>query len=341
MKKEKLKPVYLFYGEEEYLLDYTLKTLKETLISEFLETLNYIVMEGEEVSFDKILNACETLPFMSEKKVVIIKELPILTGKKKDSQATESIDGKVLGDYLMELANYLVLVFIVKDKDVKKSNPVYKSIKKVGDIVEFHRLKGNELSTWVENRFKCRKRKISKANVNYIIQQSLYFDSNSEKTLYDLENEIIKICNYVDINNEVTKEIIDNVMAKTLEVNIFNLLNEISNKRGENAIRIFNEMYMYNKPVLFILHMIVRQLRNLFQYKVAKAKGYSEMEILEKMKLTKFEFSKVTSQSGNFTISQLEKAMEYCLKADELIKLNSIDERLAMEMLISKLCFKI
>ncbi len=340
MKKGNMKPVYLFYGEEEYTMDYTLKALKKTFISQSLETLNYIVMEGDEVNFDRILNACETLPFMSEKKLVIVKELPLLTGKRKESQG-ESIDGKVLGDYLLDLDDYLVLVFTVKDKEVKKSNPVYKSIKKVGDIVEFNRLKGKDLSAWVENEFKCRKRSISKANANYIIQQSMYSDSNSEKSLYDLENEIIKICNYVPVNKEVTREIIDSLMAKTLEMNVFNLLNEISSKRGENAIRIFNEMYMSDKPVLFILHMIVRQLRNMLQYKVIKAKGYSDREVLEKMKLSSFEFGKVANQSGNFTISQLERAMDHCLRTDELIKLSSIDERLAMEMLISKLCFKI
>lgn len=341
MRTRELKSVYLFYGEEQYIMDYTLKALKEEFIQESLETLNYIVIEGEEASFEKVLNACETLPFMSEKKIVIIKDLFLLSSNKKDTQTAEVIGGSVLAEYLLKLGNHLVLIFIVKVKDINKSNAVYKSINKVGDVVEFHRLRGKELNIWVENRFKAYKRKISNANINYIIQQSQYNDSNSEKTLYDLENEIIKMCNYVQENGEVTKDIIDSLMAKTLEINIFNLLNEISNKRGENAIRLFSEMYMSNKPVLFILHMIVRQLRNMLQYKIYKAKGYSKKEILEKMKLSEFEFGKVSNQSSNFTITQLENAMKHCLNADEAIKLNFTDERLAMEMLITKLCFKI
>lgn len=340
IKTRELKPVYLFYGEEQYIMDYTLKLLKEEFIQESLETLNYIVIEGEEASFDKVLNACETLPFMSEKKIVIIKELPVLNNK-KDSQNAEIVDNSTLAEYLLKLDNYLILIFTIKNKEVNKSNAIYKSINKVGDIVEFHRLKGKDLSNWIENRFKAYKRKISNANINYIIQQSQYNDPNSEKTLYDLENEIIKICNYVQVNGEVTKDIIDNLMAKTLEMNVFNLLNEISNKRGENAMRIFSEMYMSNRPVLFILHMIVRQLRNMLQYKIYKSKGYSKRDTLEKMKLSEFEFNKVANQSNNFTITQLENAMKYCLHADEAIKFNYTDERLAMEMLITQLCFKI
>ncbi|HHV45694.1 MAG TPA: DNA polymerase III subunit delta [Tissierellia bacterium] len=340
LKTGKLKTVYLFYGEEQYMMDYALKSLKEEFIQESFETLNYIAIEGEEASFERVLNACETLPFMSKKKIVVIKDLPVLTGK-KDAQAAGIVDDATLAEYLLELDNYIILVFIVKNKDVNKSNRVYKSISKVGDVVEFHRLKGKELNLWVESRFKAYKRKISNANINYIIQQSQYNGYVSEKTLYDMENEIIKICNYVQINGEVTKDIIDNIMAKTLEMNVFNLLNEISNKRGENAIRLFNEMYMSNKPVLFMLNMIVRQLMNMLQYKIYKEKGYSNKDMLEMMKLSEFEFRKVANQSSNFTITQLENAMKFCLHTDESIKFNFIDERLAMEMLITKLCYKI
>ena len=232
VKSKKLKSVYLFYGEEVYLIDYAIKKLKETYISKSLEALNYKVLAGEDINFEKILNACETLPFMADKKIVIIKEFPLLKTNKMGIQNTESELGEILADYLLKLDDYIILLFIIRDKDVKKTNPIFKAIKKAGDIVEFNRLKGRELTTWVENRFKAKKRKISKENAKYIIQQSLYYDSNSNKTLYDLENEIIKICNYVNDNSEITKDIIDNVMVKTLDMNIFNLLNEISNKRG-------------------------------------------------------------------------------------------------------------
>ena len=124
-------------------------------------------------------------------------------------------------------------------------------------------------------------------------------------------------------------------------MNVFNLLNSISQKNGENALRLFDEMYMANEPVLFILHMIVRQLRNMLNIKVLKMKGYTEGEVFEKMSLSKYEFKKVSNQSNNFTISQLERAMLHCLETDRNIKSSSVDDRLALEILITNLCFKI
>ena len=344
-KDNELKPVYLFHGEEEYLIDYTMTTLKEIYIDSSFEALNYIVLDGKEIDFETILNACETLPFMTAKKIVVIKDFPLFKSKKGEDDISDEWrlppSKNPLIKYVEELEDYLCLLFVEKNNNIKKSNALYKAINKVGGVVEFTKLKGKDLDTWIENSFKKYNKKISKSDVNYFIQQSSYFDSNRSKTLYDLENEIIKISDYLSNGEEVTRQIIDLLMAKPLEMNVFNLLNSISQKDGENAIRLFNEMYMSNEPALFILHMIVRQLRNMLNYKVLRLKGYSEGDTYGKMSLSRYEYQKVSKQSNNFTIPQLERAMLYCLETDKAIKSSSVDDRLALEILLTNLCFKI
>ncbi len=66
----KLRPVYLFTGDEEYLILDVIERLKKEYIEDNFEALNYINIASKENSFDSILNACETLPFMSEKKLI-------------------------------------------------------------------------------------------------------------------------------------------------------------------------------------------------------------------------------------------------------------------------------
>lgn len=344
-KANDLKPVYLLYGQENYLIDYTLKTVKDILIDKALEPLNYIIIDGKEMDFDKIFNACETLPFMSEKKIVIVRDLPLFKSKKEmDEDLKElnisSSNNKLL-KYIEGLEDYLCLIFVEKYNTIDKRNALYKRIKKVGEAIEFTKLKGKDLDDWIQGSFKKYGKKISKANINYFIQQSSYFDSKQDKTLYDLENEIIKISNYLSDSKEATKENIDLLVTKPLEMNVFNLLNSISQKNGENALKLFNEMYMSNEPVLFILHMIVRQLRNMLNIKVLRMKGYNEGEVHGKVGLSDYEYRKVSNQSNNFTIPQLERAMLHCLETDKKIKLSSVNDRLALEILITNLCFKI
>jgi len=336
-----MKPVYLFFGQEMYLIDYMVKYVKKYFIDESLESLNYVVLEGESVELDNIIDACETLPFMSEKKVVIIKDLPQLVEGGDKLAGLKEGDIKFLSQYITKLDSYVCLIFTIKSAKIIKTSSLYKAIKKAGDIVEFNKLRGSDLNSWVEQKFNGFNKKISKANVNYFIQQSFYFDSSSNRTLYDLENEINKICNYRSGNKEITKEDIDNVMSKSLEMNIFNLLASISNRNGEEALRKFNEIYLTNEPVLRILYMIARQLRNMLNYRILKEKGYSNNDVENKMGIKPFELQKISLQSKNFTIDQLEKAMFYCLETDNRLKTSSIDERLAMEVLITNLCYKI
>src|SRR5699024_3470494 len=108
MEEEKLKPVYLFTGFEEYLIMDIIKRLEDKYISESLGALNYINISGRDKGFDNILNACETLPFMADKKLIVVRDIvEILEGEDKE------VDRK-LSSYITELDNYVILILIDK-----------------------------------------------------------------------------------------------------------------------------------------------------------------------------------------------------------------------------------
>lgn len=332
LKTKDLKPVYLFYGEEEYLIDYTLKLIKKSFVNEGLESLNHMVLNGEDLEFKTIMNACETLPFMAEKKIVIIKDLPLFQGKAAKDP---------LVDYIEKVRNHVLLIFVVKSKNIKKNNALYKRINKFGHVVEFDKLRGRDLDNWIIKAFKKYGKGIDRPTINYFIEYSSYFDTNRKKTLYNLENEIIKISNYLTHKNIVDKKDIEDLMTKPLEMNVFNLLNAIARKDGNAALRLFNEMYLSSEPILFILHMIVRQIRNMLRYKILMDQGYVQGERLKKMGISPYEYKKISQQSTNFTIEQLKRALGFCIEADRTIKSSSTEDKLIMEILISSLCFKL
>lgn len=334
IKKDSLSPVYFFTGAEEYLMNEIIGVLKEKYIEESFETLNYIAIDGKEASFDNILNACETLPFMSSKKIVIIKDI---------SEIIENGDNDLdntMASYVEGLDNYLLLIIMDRSSNLKKTSKLYKTISKSGGVVDFSKLKGKDLSTWLEIKLKKYSKKISNANLNYFIGESSYSDYNSTKTLYDLENELLKVINYAS-GNEILKEDIDIVLTKTLDTNIFNLLASINKKDSDSALKIFNEMYISNEPVQRILVMIIRQLRLMLGYKLYKERGYSEGDIQEKLGIKPYEFKKISKESYNFNEEQLKLALNHILELDIKQKTSSQDEKLALEMFIINLAYSI
>lgn len=334
VKKDNLLPVYFFTGAEEYLMNNAIKILKDKYIEPSFEALNFVTIDGKDIKFDNILNACETLPFMASKKIVIVRDISEVM------ENGESELDKIMSSYVEKLDNYLCLIIMDRSNNLKKTNKLYKTISKLGGVVEFTRLKGKELNLWVEGKLKKHNKIISNVNLNYFIQVSTYSDYNSEKTLYDLENELLKVINYSSAK-EIMKEDIDLVLTKTLDTNIFNLLASINKKDSDSALRIFNEMYISNEPVQKILVMIIRQIRLMLGYKLYREKGYSEGDIQEKLQIKPYEFKKISKESYNFTEKQLRKALDYILELDIKQKTSSHDEKLALEMLIINLAYSI
>lgn len=332
INEDKVNPVYLFLGNEEYLMNRAIDRLKKKYVSESLEALNYIVIDGKSSSFDDILNACETLPFMSEKKIVVIRDISrILENGSEDM-------GKKIASYVEELEGYLCLIIMDRSNNLKKTSSIYKRIKKLNGVVEFTTLKGRDLNLWVSEGFKKHGKKISSGNVNYFIDRSTYSEYGSNKTLYDLQNELLKVVDYTK-ESEVTKEDIDIVLIKTLDTNIFNLLNNINKKDSEAALKIFNEMHMANEPIPRILYMIIRQIRLMLMYKLYKERGYSEKECQGKMQISFFEFKKLSTQARGFSEEDLKKSLNKILEIDIKQKTSSQDEKLALEILIVNLCY--
>lgn len=341
IKNRNLVPVYLFYGEEEYLIDYFVENIKKTFIPKEVESLNFATLDGERIDLEDIYNACETLPFMSEKRVVVVKNLNIFSRKGRNVKAEKNFDKndrKKLEEYIAYLSDDICLIFLEKGKKADKSKKIVKKINDIGGLIEFNKLTGRDLDNWIKKSFKEQNKNISKTNINYLIQASAYFDRNAHKTLYDLKNEIIKLTTYLGNRKEIKTQDIDNIVAKSLERNIFKLLNSISEKNVNNSLKIFNEMYMLNEPIQLILHMIIRQFRLMLMYKVLKAKGYYENDISKKMKVKFYEFNKIKNYSRNFSMDQLEKGLNLCLKVDKYLKTSSMNEKLLMEMLLINLC---
>ena len=340
INKNKLNTIYLFHGEEDYLIDYTLKLIKDKYIDNCFETLNYQILEGKDIQFEDIHNACETLPFMSEKKIIVVKDLGIFSRKKKGeiSEAKPSKKKDPLIEYVKTLADYVCLIFVEKERKVDKSKSIVKTIGKTGEVVEFNKLRGKDLNDWISNTFKKHNKTISQYSLNYFIEYSFYFSRESNKTLYDLENEIVKLSNFVGEKKEVTIDDINNVMAKSLETNIFTLLDSISTKNVNNSIKIFNEMSTSNGRYLKILHMIVRQFRLIKHCIVLTDGGYVGKDAMAKLKIGSYEYNKIARQSHNFNLVKVNKALNLCLDCDKRIKTGSMDSKLAIEMLIIKLC---
>ena len=151
IKKNEIENIYLFYGEENYLIDNVLKKLRARLIEPSLEQFNFITIEGKEISYKNIINACETLPFMAEKRLIYVNGLDIFQAKSE--LFSKEQENKFI-EYIAKIPKSTTIVFY-GNSSVDGRKRITKEIKKYGVIVEFTKLKEYEFDRWIKSIFKA------------------------------------------------------------------------------------------------------------------------------------------------------------------------------------------
>lgn len=297
---------------------------------------NLDIIDGKETMLDQLISSIETLPFMDDRKIVIVKDFELLKGKKKNF--TDS-DEKYLIEHLDNIPDSTVLVFIVYG-DVDKRKSLVKKIDKNGIVFNCDKLSDMDLFKWVKKKFEAKNVIIDNPQIMYFIEQEGYRDKSSEKTLSDLENEINKISSFVGKGNKVSNEVIDKLSQKKVENDIFKLIDYIGEKNSSNAMKILNDMIYEGESVLGIFAMIARQFKVVMQVRQLQTEGYTSKVIAEKLKIHPFVAGKALKQCNNFSDEVIIDMLNYILESDYKIKNGLVRDTLAIEMLLSKYCQK-
>jgi DNA polymerase-3 subunit delta len=256
--------------------------------------------------------------------------MELFLGKRKSISEEEE---KRIIKYFSNIPSTTYLVFTSME-GVDKRKKIFKEIKKYGEIGEFNKLVGSDLYKWVEKHFKEKGKKIELKNIRMLLEGIGYEEKNSPKTLRDVENEINKIVGYIGTNQVVNRKDIEALSPKTLENNIFILVDCLGTGKIKEALSILNDMVLQGEPIVRITHMIIRQFRYIYQVKLMLNKGYTNMAIGPKLGIQSFVVSKYVKQSKEFTLKRLKEILDELANTDKAIKSGKMEPKLAVEIFI-------
>lgn len=320
IKNKTFSNIYVIFGEEEYLKNIYEKKLISNIVDENFKMMNFDIFEGKNVSISKIIDACDTMPFMSDYRVVILKNTGLIYDAKKD-------DTNKLENYLHILPKTTILIFI--EEKIDKKLKIFKTISNIGTFHKIDVLSENELVNWILSIFKDNNKNISTKEALYIIR-------NIGFNMEILLNEINKLISFKSSSTKITINDIDNICTKSIESKIFDLINFMSNKDMDNAIKIYKNLIINKTSPFVILNMISRQFRIILQTKYLYNKNYSINNIASELELRDFIVKEAIKQSKNFSIKILLQAINECLEIDNNIKTGKIIDEIAIELLIIK-----
>ncbi|HOJ09717.1 MAG TPA: DNA polymerase III subunit delta [Clostridiales bacterium] len=328
LKNNNIKSLYLFYGPEEFLKKFYIKSIEDQIVDKNMAALNKVTL-ADKVDVQKIIDNCDTLPVFSERKLVIVKNSGLFKGGSGGSEGKKGgRNGDALLDYIKNIPSYTCLIFYEDEIDGRLK--VSKEIKSQGLVVEFPYQKPVDLVKWVYKVSKTYKKEIDAEAAALLVE-------GCESGMTGILNEIEKLVAYTGDRNNITLEDVKKVSSATVKSIIFDLTNAIVEKDMAASLKLLDDMIVLKEPAPKIIFMIARQFRQMLQVKILLESGNSPKEISSRLKLQPFIVEKLRKISANFNIKRLKENMEEIFECDLAIKTGKMKDRTAVELLIAKL----
>lgn len=316
----KVNGVYLLDGTDEYLKQRALKNMISCAIGSGMEELNLSNLNNP--STNELIAACETIPFMSEKRVVVVRDAPYLTDRE---------DGEdKLKDYLIHVPVSTVLIFFCHGKtDSRKS--FVKGIEKTGAHVCFSPMTEGEVNLFIREAF----REQGKVCSNQVASQ-LAFVAGSDTS--QLMNEIGKLTAYAGERKEIAMEDIDKIVTRSTEFAAFAIVNAVMENREARAFALMRDMLAAGESRISILAMIERQFRMIQHTHIMKHEKKTQEQMLALLGVkSSYVVNIYLQQTRQIPPALARDSVKLCVDTEYGIKSGRLNQEGALEALLLKL----
>lgn len=319
IEERNIRSLYVFYGEETYLLETYRVRLLRALMEPEDEMMNYDEMHGEP-DVRKLINSAETFPLMAERRMVVVNDSGIFATGKSD-------DYEDLAAFFARVPDTTVLVFV--ETKIDKRSRIFKAAQKYGYVVEFKPLKEDDLAKWMIIEAKRRRLKMDMVTAQYFINLA----GNDMNMLHQ---EMEKVFSYKEGSGVILREDLDQIVTPSLETNIFRMMDAIGNQQVQEAFRIYKNLLQVGENVYMIYALLRRQIGLLYKTSVYVSERYDANTIASLMKVQPFVAKKNMAQARKFAIDKLRNAMMELLDYDVAIKSGTIKPERVVELMIAK-----
>ena len=260
--------LYIFYGEERYLLQTMAQQLKDLLIPESFEEFNYHRLTGKGLTVQELAETAEAMPMMAEHTLITVTDMDIF--KLDEGQRTALI--QLLSDF----PPYCTLVFLYEQVTYKRDGKMKKLCAALNEYVqevEFVQQERSDLLKWLKRRFAATGHDIDQTAADHLL-----FTCGS--LMRGLRPEIEKIAAYAK-GERITVADIDAVAEPVLDARIFDMTNAVTARDYDRAAAILSELLRMQTEPIVILAALGKELRRLYTARLALDGGKDRIWLKE------------------------------------------------------------
>lgn len=316
-----LLAVYLIFGSEDLLLDQAVERLKRRLSDVADLEYNMQVFDGDIASADEIIAAANTMPFMSDKRLVIV--------RRADKMAASDLG--VLADYAGD-PNPTTALVLVAEK-MAKNLRIYKAVAAKGGAHEYKPPSKREFPATVVSMFAARGRKIG-LDAAEVLVRAVGYD------LRRLAIEIEKVVAFAGDSPMLSRSDIEQVMSTTASTSVFDLLDAVGSRNCREAVRLLGNLLGEGESVFGVHAMLLRHIRQLLQIRALldRPEGvHSQEAIAAAVGMSPWQARNLMRQASRFEAGELVDALRAAAMGEAQMK-TSRDSRLVLELWLISVC---
>lgn len=315
---------YVFHGTDELTRAETLADFRSRLGPVDTADLNTTFLDGQKASLAELRHACDAIPFLAEKRLVIVESL-LAQAAKQEKLLDE------LTEYLSQLPETTRLVF-VEEKPLPDNHPILQLAQQDarGYVKRFDPPDTKALPRWIAER-------VRKHGGEIEPQAAAQLAAAVGADLRLLDQEVSKLVTYVNAERPITTADVDEVVPYAQAAIVFDLVDALGRRDGRTAAQTLHHLLDAGEHPMGLLAMIVRQFRLLIQVKELKAEGANPQTIAKELGIHPFPARKLHSQAAYFTTAQLEAVYRHLLETDVGIKSGEIEAEVALDLLVAGL----
>lgn len=326
--RKPLANVYLLYGTQDYLIRLVKKNIIQEALSDEERDFNFSRYDMLEVPIESALEDAETIPFLGEKRVVLIENPFFLTGEKVKTKVDHNLN--LLEQYIEHPSPDTVLLIEAHYEKLDKRKKLVKGLGKAAKVYELSKLTDSTLYHLLENV-------AARYGAVYTKDGHEQLISSVGPHLTQLANEVGKCALYCGPDRPIDSKAVLEIGSRSLETNVFLLVNKVMQKQTADALHLLHDLVRMKEEPLKLLALLERQFRMVYQVAYYRDAGYTQNSIAGKIGAHPFAVRMAAEQARLYSGGMLKRALEKCTETDYRIKTGQADKLLALEMLIHQI----
>lgn len=322
-----LPTVYLFYGDDTFLMAETIQLLRDKLADP--AGFNQQQFSGARLDLEALRGACQALPFLGSRRLIVITEAERLPLHPEWRERFHDLLESLPQSCALVLQEEQDLSTQKAEASYRRNSPNYAWASAHPErcyLRSFARPRGPRFASWLMQRCDALGGSILPDAA------SLLAESVAED-LFVGDQELRKLLDYVDRRRPIEIRDVERLTPFAGQPDIFAMVDAVGHKDGARSLDLIHRLLQSHEPT-YVFAMLARQFRLLLQAREALDRREDPQQVLQ---VHPFVARKVSEQSANFRLAELEQAYHRLLSIDLAHKRGEADLEVALESYLAEL----